>query len=170
MPRVAGLNIVAVIAAAIAFYLVGMVIYGFTLTELWGNEMLKNHGLAEPGAAPLTGEAVFARLMEIPGAMDAGMSYGLGFVISLVTVIGIAIVLKMAKPASLVAALGTAFVVWLCFVATGLSYNVIYSTESVTIFWIDLMHTLIAFLLASAVLFLLDGKVLSGSAAAAAPA
>ncbi len=162
MPRVAGLNLVAVIVATIVFYAVGMVIYGFTLTELWGNEMLKNHGLADPGGAALTGEALMARLSEIPGAMSAGMAYGLGFVVSLVTVIGIAIVLKMAKPASVLAAMGTAFVVWLCFIATGLAYNVIYSSESTTIFLIDLMHTLIAFLLSSAVLYLMDGKVLSG--------
>ncbi len=168
MPRVAGLNIVAVIVATIAFYLVGMVIYGFTLTELWGNEMLKNHGLAEPGAAPLTGDALFARLEEIPGAMDAGMSYGVGFLISLVTVVGIAVVMKMACPASLLAAMGTGFVLWLCFIATGLSYNVVYSSESVTIYWIDLIHTLIAFLLSSAVLYLLDSKALSGAAVPAA--
>jgi hypothetical protein len=168
MPRVAGLNIVAVIVATIVFYAVGMVIYGFTLTEVWGNEMLKNHGLAEAGAPALSGEALFARLEEIPGAMDPGMSYGVGFLISLVTVIGVAIVLKMAKPASVLAAMGTTFVLWACFVATGLSYNVVYSSESTTIYWIDLMHTLIAFLLSSAVLYLMDGKALSGVAAPAA--
>ena len=162
MPRVAGLNLVAVIVATIVFYAVGMVIYGFTLSELWGNEMLKNHGLADPGGATLSGAELMTRLGEIPGAMTEGMAYGLGFVISLVTVIGIAFVLRMAKPASLLAAMGTAFVLWLCFIATGLSYNVIYSSESTTIYLIDLMHTLIAFLLSSAVLFLMDGKVLSG--------
>ncbi|HEX5006169.1 MAG TPA: DUF1761 domain-containing protein [Hyphomonadaceae bacterium] len=168
MPRVAGLNIVAVLVGAVAFYAVGMVIYGFTLTELWGNETLRNHGLLAPGAAALTGEALFARLEEIPGAMDAGMAYGLGFLISLVTVIGIAFVMRLAKPASLLAAMGTAFVLWLCFSATGLSYNVVYSSESTTIFMIDLMHTLIAFMLSSAVLFLMDGKSLSGAAVPAA--
>jgi hypothetical protein len=64
--------------------------------------------------------------------------------------------------------MGTAFVLWLCFAATGLSYNVVYSSESTTIFMIDLMHTLIAFLLSSAVLFVMDGKALSGAAAPAA--
>jgi hypothetical protein len=165
MPRVAGLNVVAVIVAAIAFYVVGMVIYGFTLTDVWGNEMLKNHGLVEAGAPALTGAELMAKLEEIPGAIDPGMAYGVGFIISLVTVIGVAVVLKMAKPASVLAAMGTAFVVWLCFVATGLSYNVVYSSESTTIYMIDLMHTLIAFLLSAAVLFLMDAKAMSGAAA-----
>jgi len=168
MPRVAGLNIVAVIVATIAFYLVGMIIYGFTLTDVWGNEMLKNHGLAQAGAPALAGAELMAKLEEIPGTMDAGMAYGVGFLISLVTVLGIATVLKMARPPSLLAAMGTAFVIWLCFIATGLSYNVVYSSESTTIFMIDLMHTLIAFLLSSAVLFLMDGKAMSGAVAPAA--
>jgi hypothetical protein len=168
MPRVAGLNLVAVIMAAIAFYVVGMIIYGFALTDVWGNEMLKNHGLAEAGAPALAGAELMAKLEEIPGTMDPGMAYGVGFIISLATVIGIAFVLKMARPASVLAAMGTAFVLWLCFIATGLSYNVIYSSESTTIYWIDLMHTLFAFLLSAAVLFLMDMKAISGTAAPAA--
>ena len=167
MPRVAGLNIVAVLVAAVAFYAVGMVIYGFALTEVWGQQTLINHGMAPDQALALTGEPLMQAMLAIPG-MDPMLAYSVGFLISLVTVIGIAIVMKMAKPSSLLAALGTAFTIWLCFIATGLSYNVVYSSESTTIFMIDLMHTLIAFLLSSAVLFLLDGKVLSGAAAPAA--
>ena len=167
MPRVAGLNIVAVIVATLAFYAVGMVIYGFTLTEVWGQQMLINHGMAADQATALTGEPLMQAMLAIPG-MDPMMAYSVGFLISLVTVIGIAIVMKMARPASLLAALGTAFVLWLCFAATGLTYNVVYSGESTVIYWIDLMHTLIAFLLSSAVLFLMDGKALSGAAAPAA--
>ena len=168
MPRIAGLNVVAVIVAAIAFYAVGTVIYGFTLTEVWGNETLKNHGLMQAGAPALSGTELMARLEEIPGSMAPGTAYGIGFLISLFTTIGVAVILKMAKPASLLAALGTAFVAWLCFTATTLSYNVVYSSESVTIYWIDLMHTLIAFLVSAAVLFLIDGRAMSGAAAPAA--
>ena len=166
MPRVAGLNIVAVLVAAVAFYAVGMVIYGFALTEVWGQQMLINHGMAPDQALALSGEPLMQAMLAVPG-MDPMLAYSVGFLISLITVIGIAIVTKMAKPASLLAAMGTAFVLWLCFAATGLSYNVVYSSESTTIYLIDLMHTLIAFLLSSAVLFLMDGKALSGAAAPA---
>jgi hypothetical protein len=108
----------------------------------------------------LSGDPLMQAMQAIPG-MDPIMAYSVGFLISLVTVIGIAIVMKMAKPASILAAMGTAFVLWLCFIATGLSYNVVYSSESTVIFWIDLMHTLIAFLLSTAVLFLMVGRALS---------
>ncbi len=156
-----------VLAAAIAFYAVGMVFYGFVFMETWGQEQLVNHG-ADPAAAhALTGAALFDELNKIPGAMSMGMAYGLGFVVSLVTTIGIAFVLRMAKPASIAAALGTAFILWMCFAATGLAYNVLYSTESKTIFVIDLAHLLTAFLLSSGVLFLIDGKALSGLGQAA---
>ena len=165
MPRVAGLNVVAVLVAAVAFYAVGMVFYGFVFMEMWGQEMLVNHG-ADPAAAhALNGTALFDELNKIPGAMDMGLAYGLGFVVSLVTTIGIASVLRIAKPASIVAALGVAFLLWVCFAATGLSYNVLYSTESKTIFMIDMGHLLVAFLLSATVLFLIDGKALKGAAA-----
>ena len=163
MPRIAGLNVVAVLVAALAYYVVGAVFYGFVFMETWGQEQLINHG-ADPAAAhALTGTALFDAVSAIPGTLDMGTAYGLGFVVSLVTTIGIALVLKMAKPASIVAALGTAFVLWVCFAATGLAYNVLYSTESRTIFVIDLAHLLTAFLLSTAVLFLIDGKALRGA-------
>lgn len=165
MPRVAGFNIVAVLVAAIAFYAVGMVFYGFVFMQTWGQEQLINHGADPATARALTGDALFAELSKIPGSLDMATSYGLGFVVSLVTTIGIAFVLQKAKPANLVAALGVALVLWICFAATGLAYNVLYSTESRTIFVIDLAHLLTAFLLAAGVLFLLDGKAIKAAAA-----
>ena len=167
MPRVAGLNIVALLVATVAFYLVGMVIYGFALMEVWANESLKNHGLLAPGSAPLTGDALYTALGAIPNSMGEGMAYGLGFVLTLVTTTGIALVLGMTRPASLGAALGRAFILWLCFGATTLTYNVIYSSESTTIYLIDLMHLFIGYHLAAAVLYLMDTKALSGASAPA---
>ena len=168
MPRVAGLNLVAVLVAAIAFYAVGMIIYGFAATEVWSRHTLINHGMAPDQASALSGEQLMAAVMAIPNSMDAVTAYGLGFVVALVTTTGIALVLNMTRPASLVAALQRAFVLWLCFAATTLSYNVLYSSESRTIFAIDLTHLFLAYHLAAAVLFLMDRKALSGAAAPAA--
>lgn len=163
MPRVAGLNIVAVLVAAIAFYAVGMVVYGFTLSQVWSEEMLKNHGMLAPGQAAPQGEALMAEVMKIPGAMDAGMAYGIGFLMSLGTTIGIAAVMNWRKPAGIGAALGTGLVLWIFFGVTGLAYNVVYGSESKVIFGIDLMHAFIAYHLAALVLFLMDRKALSGA-------
>ncbi|CAN0420834.1 unnamed protein product, partial [Phaeothamnion confervicola] len=160
MPRIGGVNLVACIAGTVAFYAVGMVIYGFALMEVWANETLKNHGLLALDAAPLTGEALYAQLGAIPGSMDAGMAYGLGFLLTLITVFGIAFVLKLSKAPSLVSALGVALVLWVSFGAMTLSYNVLYSTESKIIYGIDLMHLFLGYLLAAAVIYLIDGKAI----------
>lgn len=167
MPRVAGLNLVAVLVAAIAFYAVGMIIYGFAATEVWGQHTLINHGMAPDQASALKGEELMAAVMAIPNSMGPAMAYGLGFVVALVTATGIALVLNMTRPASLGGALQHAFVLWLCFAATTLSYNVLYSSESRTIFAIDLVHLFIAYHLAASVLFLMDGKTMSQAAKAA---
>ena len=163
MPRLAGVNLVAWLAAAIAIYAIGMVIYGFTLTEVWGNEMLKNHGLAAPDGPTLSGDALMAQLNKIPGALDAGMSYGLGFVIALVTALGICIAQRLMKPQSLGAALGNGFVLWFGFAATTLAYNVVYASNSRIILGIDMLHLFLDYLAASAVVFVIDGKALRGA-------
>jgi hypothetical protein len=167
MPRVAGLNLVAVLVATIAFYAVGMIIYGFAVTEVWGQHTLINHGMAPDQASALKGEELMAAVMAIPNSMGPAMAYGLGVVVALVTTTGIALVLNMTKPASLGGALQRAFVLWLCFAAMTLSYNVLYSSESRTIFAIDLVHLFIAYHLAASVLFLMDGKAMSQAANAA---
>ncbi len=167
MPRVAGLNLVAVLVAAIAFYAVGMIIYGFAVTEVWGQHTLINHGMAPDQASALKGEELMAAVMAIPNSMGPALAYGLGGGVALVTTTGIALVLNMTKPASLGGALQRAFVLWLCFAATTLSYNVLYSSESRTIFAIDLAHLFIAYHLAASVLFLMDGKAMSEAAKAA---
>jgi hypothetical protein len=161
MPRVAGLNIVAILVAAIAFYAVGMVIYGFALTEVWGQQTLINHGMAADQATSLKGEELMNALNQIPGAMGPAMAYGLGFGVVLLTTIGIAIVLRLDRPGYLFAALQTTFIVWLCFTAATLSYNVIYSSESQTIFGIDLLYHFLGYHIAAAVLYVMDSKALA---------
>ncbi len=166
MPRIGGVNVLAWIAGAVAFYLVGMIIYGFALMELWANETLKNHGLLAQDAAPLTGDALYAQLGAIPNSMDEAMAYGLGFLLTLITTFGIAFVLKLSKASSLVSALGIALVLWVSFGAMTLSYNVLYSSESRVIYGIDLMHLFLGYMLAAAVIYLIDGKAIRGEAAA----
>jgi hypothetical protein len=167
--RVAGVNLVAVLAAAVAMYLVGFVFYGLLFQEIWSQQTLENHGLAAPGeGANLTGDALMAEMQRIPGAMEMGPAMGLGFIISLITALGLAMVLRLAKPQSLMAALRIALIAWVGFAATTLAYNVVYSSESRIIFGIDLAHLLLGYLAGAAVIFVLDGKVVRGVAPAAA--
>jgi hypothetical protein len=167
--RVAGVNLVAVLAAAVAMYFVGFIFYGLLFQEVWSQQTLENHGLAPAGgAASLTGDALMAEMQRIPGAMEMGPAMGLGFVISLITALGLAMVLRLAKPQSLMSALRVGMIAWVGFAATTLAYNVVYSSESRIIFGIDLLHLFIAYLAGSAVIFLVDGKTMRSAAPAAA--
>src|SRR5262249_18612686 len=113
--RVAGVNLLAVLAGAIGFYMVGFVFYGGLFTNVWGNETLKNHGLPAHAPPTLSNEAMMAAMQQIPGAMSAGMAYGLGFLLTLLTAFGIGFVVTKTNATTLPAALGRAFVLWLCF-------------------------------------------------------
>lgn len=161
MPRVAGVNIIAVLAGAVALFFVGFVFYGLVFQQLWSQQLLENHGVVPPGGGTaLTGPALMEALAKIPNAMPMGPSMGLGFLISLITALGLALMLKMTKAASLAAALRCALLLWLGFAASTLAYNVVYYSESRISYFIDLAHTLVAYLAASAVIFLIDGKAI----------
>ena len=161
MPRLAGLNLVAWLAAAITIYAIGFLIYGVLFGTLWGQQTALDHGLVSADkAASLTSAEIAA--LKIPGAMDMTTSMSLGFVISIVTGLGVCIAQKLMKPQSILAAIGNGFVLWLGFGATTLAYNVVYASNSPIVLAIDTAHLFLNYLFASAVVFLIDGKALRG--------
>lgn len=165
MPRIAGVNIVAVIAAALAIFFIGFIIYGIVLGEVWANENLSDHGvLAQYNALTDAQKADF----KVPGALGMAPAMILGFVISLVTALGMAIAQKIMKPPTIAQALRNGFVLWFGFAATSLSYSVVYGGFSRVTLSIDLVHTLLDYLAASAVIFLIDGKAMKSAAPASA--
>lgn len=172
MPRVAGVNLLAALAAGIAMYLIGFLIYGVVFQELWSQQLLENHGIVAPGeGASLTGDELTEALGRIPQSMDVGLAMGLGFVVSLVQAFAIALTLVWMKPTSMGAALMRAGLLAVGFAVTTLAYNVLYYSESVTNFWIDAIHVILAYLAGSAVIYAIDGKAVSGAAGmTAAPA
>lgn len=158
-PRLAGLNLVAVIAAAIAIFIVGSLFYGLIFSQVWQQQFLENHGAVPLGeGASLTGQALMDAVAAVPGQMPMGMALGFGFVLSLLMAIGLGLAFARMKPASLGAALGMAAMLWIGFVIPVLGYNIVYYAESRIDFMIDLGHTLVALLAGAAVIFLIDGK------------
>jgi hypothetical protein len=168
MPRVAGLNIVAVLAGALAMWIVGALFYTVLFGQVWQQQTLENHGIVGAGqAAALAGDALMAELKKIPNQMPEGLAYGLGFLISLFVAVGLGLLMKMSKPSSTGSAVGIAILAWLAFAAPTLTYNVVYSSESRVIFGIDLLHLFTGYLVAAVVIFLIDGKALRGANAPA---
>jgi Protein of unknown function (DUF1761) len=162
MPRVAGVNLVAWLAAAITIYAIGFLIYGVFFGTLWGQQTALDHGLVTAAKAPsLTNADITA--LTIPGAMNMTMSMSLGFLIAVVTGLGIAIAQRLMKPQSILGAIGNGFVLWLGFGATTLAYNVVYASNSPIVLAIDATHLFLDYLVGSAVVFLIDGKALRAS-------
>ena len=163
MPRVMGVNLVAVLAGAVVMYFIGFLIYGLLFQEVWTQQLLENHGVVGPGeGASLTGDALIEAAATIPQQMDMGLAMGLGFVISLVTSLGITLALGYMKPASMGTALARAGVLWIGFAVTTLAYNVVYYAESHISFGLDSIHMLLGYLAAAAVIYALDGKAMRG--------
>ncbi len=161
MPRIGGVNIVAALAGAVGLYFVGFLFYGVIFQEIWAQQTLENHGVVPPGAgAGYTGQALTDALMRIPGALDMAPAMGLGFLNALITAFGVALVLRLVRPASLAAALRVTLVLWIGFAATTLAYNVIYSSESRIIFGIDLAHLLLGYMIAGTLIYTIDKKAI----------
>ena len=161
MPRLMGVSLVAVLAGAVAMYFIGFVIYGLLFQEVWAQQVLIDRGVASAeGAAALSGAALMAELEAIPTVLDPMVAMGVGFIISLATAAGMAAALKYLKPSSLGAAVGYAVLFWLAFAVTTLSYNVVYYSESVVNFGLDVVHMLLGYTAAAAVIHALDGRAM----------
>lgn len=135
MQKSSGINVLAVLLAAIVFYFVGFVFYGLVFSELW----MSASGLTEA---------------DFEGTNQA-LNMGLGFGNALVTTLILSVVLKALPGQGLVNRIGWAALVWLGFAATTLAYGPIYSLSSPTIFHIDLAHLLVAYCLSTVVLSLM---------------
>lgn len=134
MPKIFGLNLVGVLVAAVAFFMVGWVWYGMLFSEAY----MAANGMTEA---------------------DAGMSpawMASGFVITLLQVIGIGLVLKWKGASGLVDAAKAAVVIWFFFALPFATYAYIYSVaHDSTLLLIDAGHLLLGWVVSAAVLALI---------------
>ncbi len=131
MPRVAGINVVAVAVAAIAFYAIGFLWYGVSFQQAW---------MALKGLTPESG---------------AGHEWkmALGPVMPIVTVIAIAMVFKW-KGGSIDVVQGALKALALCvgFAIPVIAYNFVYALDPFRLFMIDASHLLVAYAISGAIL------------------
>lgn len=167
MPRVAGVNVVAWLVAAVVMFFVGFMIYGLLFQRVWQGELLAYLNLAETSEAGAAMDMNEAQQL-ISGGKDPTMNMVMGGVISLVTAFALALLMNMTRPKSLMGAMGVGLVAWFGFALTTLAYDPVYAFASTTIFGIDVAHTLVNYLVASAIIFLIDGKAIGGASASSA--
>lgn len=135
MPKILGLNLVAVIAASVLFYLVGFLWYGVIFQEAWA---------AASGIT--TAEANASSPIYMVG----------GFLITVLQVIGIGLVLKWKGDATPMAAATTAAVLWFFIALPFTMYAYLYTpAHDSTLLMIDASHLLVGWVLSAAVLRLI---------------
>ncbi|GEM_PF-477059 len=155
MPRIGGINVIGVVLATIAFYMIGFVFYGVLFTEDWTAHTLASTGVADfDSIRQMSPERLEAAWEKAFPNSDPAMSMGLGFLSTLVTVIVLAVVLRQltAGAASLVSYAGFAALLAVGFSITSLLYDHIYAEKTLALFWIDGAHVLIGYVVSAIVL------------------
>lgn len=132
MPKLFGLNLVGVLAATVAFYVVGMVWYGFAFSDLW----MSAAGLTEA---------------DFEGQSPVWMLGGV--LVTFAQVVGIGLVLKWKGVGDIGAAIKTALILWLVFALPFVHYAYIYSPDhNSTMLMIDAGHLLVGWVISAIVL------------------
>lgn len=135
MPKLFGLNILGVLIASIAFFLVGYLWYAVLFGEAWGSA----HGLTR---ADFEGESQIWMLG--------------GFLVTVFQVVGIGLVMKWKGVTSLGKAVLTAAVLWLVFALPFVHYNYLYlPAHNPTLLMIDASHLLVGWVVSAVVLSLI---------------
>lgn len=135
MPRIFGLNLVAVTLASLAFYFVGFLWYGMLFQELW---------------------------MEWAGVTDADVenenpAYMVGgFLITIMQVIGIGFVLRWKGAADIGEAIKTALVLWLLLALPFVMYAYLYMpAHNSAMLMVDASHLLVGWVVSAIILAVL---------------
>ena len=126
---IVGDNWLAVVVAAIAFYAVGFVIYA-GLSRLW----LQVSGYTKEQLQPHMWKMALSPIMPI------------------LTAIGLAVLLKLARVDDLATGLVVSAQLWLFFMLPARMYNFVYSPEKPGLLIMDAVHLLLGTLAAGAVI------------------
>lgn len=126
---IVGDNWIAIIVAAIAIYAVGFVIYG-GLSKLW----LSHSGYTKEQLQPHTWKMALSPIMPILSA------------------IGLALILKLARVDNLATGLMISFEIWLFLVLPARLYNFVYSPEKPGHLAFDAIHLFLGTLVAGGII------------------
>ncbi len=138
MPRILGLNPLAVLVAGIALFFTGFIFYGVLFSDLW----VGLWGMTEAdleAAEAATGPAMAA-----------------GFVQSLVIAGVLGFALKALKAEGMVSAIKWSVFLWAGFVVTTMAYDTIYALQPIMLLVLDGAHTLTGYVVMSVILTAMD--------------
>jgi hypothetical protein len=127
---IVGDNWLAILAAAAATYAIGFLIYGVFFSKLW----MQLSGYTKEQLQPHMWKMAISWIMPI------------------LTAIGLALILKLARVDNLATGLVITFQVWFFIVAPVRLYSFVYSPERPGLLVMDLIHLLLGTLAAGAVI------------------
>lgn len=127
---IVGDNWLAVIAAAVAFYAVGFIIYGAVFSKLW----MSLTGYTKEQLAPHMWKMALSPIMPILAS------------------IGLAILLKLARVDNLAAGLVLTFQIWFFIVLSTRLYSYVYGVERPGLLVMDAIHLFLGFLVAGGII------------------
>jgi hypothetical protein len=127
---IVGDNWLAVAAAAVAFYAIGFLIYGALFSKLW----MQLTGYTKEQLAP------------------HGWKMALSPIMPILTAIGLAIILKLARVDNLATGLMITLEIWFFIVLSTRLYSYVYSPEKPGILIMDAIHLLLGYLAAGAII------------------
>lgn len=128
--RVQGHNVFAIIAAAIAIWAIGFLIYVVLFSQQW---------MAWTGVSEADAEAGAARMPFM-------------FVMPVLQAIGLSLVVKWRNASGLIAGAVTGAIVAVLLTIAGRMYGWVYSTEPTELFGLDSLHYLLTHMAAGAIL------------------
>jgi purine-cytosine permease-like protein len=127
---IVGDNWLAILAAAVAFYAVGFVIYGAVFSSLW----MKLSGYNKDELKPHMWKMAISPIMPILAA------------------IGLSIVFKLAGVTSLAAGIVLAVEIWFFLILSTRLYSFVYSPEKSGLLVMDAIHLLLGYLVAGSII------------------
>ncbi len=127
---IAGDNWLAVGAAAVAIYAIGFVIYGAVFSKLW----MKLSGYTAEQLKPHMWKMAVSWIMPV------------------LTAIGLALILKLARVDNLATGLVVSFQVWFFIVLSTRLYSFVYSPEKPGLLVMDAIHLLLGIMAAGAII------------------
>ncbi|MBK8837658.1 MAG: DUF1761 domain-containing protein [Hyphomonadaceae bacterium] len=127
---IVGDNWLAIGAGAIAFYAVGFVIYGLVFSKLW----MQLSGYTKEQLTPHTWKMAVSPIMPI------------------LTAIGLAVILKLARVDNLATGLLVTFQIWFFIVLSTRLYSFVYSPEKPGLLVMDTIHLLLGFMACGAII------------------
>lgn len=127
---IVGDNWLAVLAAAVAIYAVGFIIYGAVFSKLW----MKLSGYTKEQLQPHMWKMAISWIMPV------------------LTAIGLALILKSARVDNLATGLMISLEVWFFIVLSTRLYSFVYSPEKPGLLVMDAIHLLLGVLIAGGII------------------